>query len=34
MLQIIADGKTTSYRIAELSGKILRLAPLEPQRNK
>jgi hypothetical protein len=34
ILQIIADGKTTSYRIAELSGKILRLAPLEPQRNK
>jgi hypothetical protein len=34
ILQISADGKTTSYRIAELSGKILRLMPLEPQRNK
>ena len=33
IVQIIADGKTTSYRIAELSGKILRLTPLEPQRN-
>jgi hypothetical protein len=34
ILQIIANGKTTSYRIVELSGKILRLTPLEPQRNK
>ncbi len=34
ILQIIADGVTTSYRIAELSGKILRLEPLAPQRNK
>ena len=34
ILQIIANGMTTSYRIAELSGKILRLTPLEPQRNK
>jgi len=34
MLQISADGKTISYRIANLSGKILRLTPLEPQRNK
>jgi hypothetical protein len=33
-LQIIANGITTSYRIAELSGKILRLTPLEPRRNK
>ena len=34
ILQIIANGNTTSYRIAELSGKILRLTPLEPQRIK
>lgn len=33
ILQISADGKTTSYRIAQLTGKILRLAPLEPQPN-
>ena len=34
ILQIIANGTTTSYRIAELSGEILRLTPLEPQRDK
>jgi hypothetical protein len=34
ILQIIANGITTSYRIAELSGKVLRLTPLELQRNK
>lgn len=33
-LQILANGTTTSYRIAELSGKILRLTPFEPQRNR
>ena len=34
VLQISANGITTSYRIAELSGKILRLTPLQPKRNK
>ena len=34
ILQIIEDGVTTSYRILELSGNLLRLTPLEPQRNK
>jgi hypothetical protein len=34
ILQIIGNGMTTSYRIAELSGKILRLTPLELQRSK
>jgi hypothetical protein len=29
LLQIIADGLTTSYRIVELTGTILRLTPLE-----
>ncbi len=33
ILRISANGITTSYRIAELSGKILRLTPLEPKRN-
>jgi hypothetical protein len=33
ILQIIANGISTSYRIAELSGKILRLTPLEPHRH-
>ena len=28
MLQISANGKSTSYRIAELTGKILRLTPI------
>jgi hypothetical protein len=34
ILQISANGTTTSYRIAQLTGKILRLVPLEPQRRK
>jgi hypothetical protein len=29
MLQISANGKSTSYRIAELTGKILRFTPLQ-----
>lgn len=33
ILQISANGKSISYRIDQLTGKILRLAPLEPQRN-
>jgi hypothetical protein len=33
ILQISANGKTISYRIVQLTGKILRLTPLEPQRN-
>ena len=33
-LQIITNRKTTSYRIVELSRKILRLMPLKPQRGK
>ena len=34
ILQISANGRTISYRIAQLTGKILRLTLLEPQRNK
>jgi hypothetical protein len=34
VLQISGNGKTISYRIAQLTGKILRLAPLEPRRSK
>jgi hypothetical protein len=34
ILQISANGKTTSYRIAQLSGQILRLTPMEPQQNR
>jgi hypothetical protein len=34
ILHIGANGKSTSYGIVELTGKILRLAPLEPRRNK
>ncbi|WP_396220814.1 hypothetical protein [Gemmatimonas sp.] len=30
ILQISANGKTTSYRIAHLTGRMLRLVPLEP----
>ena len=30
ILQISANGQTTSYRIAHLTGKMLRLVPLEP----
>jgi len=30
ILQISANGKSTSYRIAQLTGKSLRLNPLEP----
>ena len=33
ILQIIAGDKTTSYRIAELSGEMLRLTPLDPPRD-
>lgn len=33
ILKINANGKMNSYRIAQLNAKVLRLAPLEPQRN-
>lgn len=33
ILQISANGKSTSYRITQLTGKSLRLTPLEPQHN-
>jgi len=32
VLQLTADGKTTSFRIAELSAKVLRIVPLVPRR--
>jgi len=32
VLQLTADGKTTSLRIAELSAKVLRIVPLVPRR--
>ena len=34
VLQISAEGVTTSYRISELSGTLLRLTPLESQRTR
>jgi hypothetical protein len=34
ILRISADGKSISYRIVQLTRKILRLTPLEPRRNK
>lgn len=34
ILQISADGETTSYAITQLTGEILRLAPLEPRRSR
>lgn len=33
ILRIIANGRTTTFRIAELSRKILRIEPLDLQRN-
>ena len=33
ILQISASGKLTSYRISQLTGKSLRLTPLEPSHN-
>jgi hypothetical protein len=32
VLQIAADGRTTSFRIAELSGNVLRIVPLTARR--
>jgi hypothetical protein len=34
LLQITANGTTTAYRIVELSKKLLRLRPLEPNPKK
>jgi hypothetical protein len=34
ILQISANGESISYRIVQLTGKILRLTPLEPRRKK
>ena len=34
ILQISASGQSISYRIAQLTGKSLRLTPLEPRRNR
>jgi hypothetical protein len=32
VLQVTADGKVTSFRIAELSDKVLRIVPSQPRR--
>jgi hypothetical protein len=34
ILKVAANGTVTTYRIAELSGKILRLTEIEPQRSR